>query len=116
MLLLLQRRGRCTLLFLRRRIGLEFGREMFQLGCVEGGEEFQFPDTWWIVRTDGQEIFRNGPHLIQQKKIFWSDFLFQELFVHDDLIGIDEEDVHFFRLMQLLRKRGVDTSRYRFII
>ena len=34
---------------------------MFQLGGVEGGEEFQSLESRGIVGTDGQEIFRDSP-------------------------------------------------------
>lgn len=40
------------------------------------------------------------------EKSFWADFSFQELFVNDDLIGIDEGNIHFSK--DFLAENGVE--------
>ena len=53
-------------------------------------------------------------HLIQLKKFFCSDFPFQELFVNDDLIGVDEGDIQFFQYTAA--ENGVETSNGRDVV
>ena len=48
------------------------------------------------------------------EKVFCSDFSFQELFVKNDLIGINERDIHFFK--DTLAENGVETCNGRDIV
>ena len=61
----------------------------------------------------GKFVRVNAPDSVE-KRFLGSDFSFQELFVEDDLIGIDEGDIHFFK--DALAENGVKTCNGRDIV